>query len=84
MKVTVTQGIRVIHDGELYQDGQSVDVPESVATFWLECGWASEGDGAPAPRDPRGVTNTEPLPQEVMREPTTAPRRSTKAGTRSK
>jgi hypothetical protein len=83
MKVTVTQGIRVIHDGEVYRDGQSVDVPAVVAAFWLECGWASEGNDG-SPRDPRGVTNTEPPPQAVMREPATAPRRSTKPATRSK
>jgi hypothetical protein len=83
MKVTVTPGIRVVHDGEVYQDGQRVDVPDDVASYWLECGWASAGSDGP-PRDPRGVTSTEPSPQAVMREPTTAPRRSTKPGTKSR
>lgn len=83
MKVIVTQGIRVFHDGEVYQDGQRVDVPDEVAAFWVECGWASEGSDGP-PRDPRGVTNTEPEPQVVMREPTTAPRRSARPARRSK
>lgn len=59
MKVTVTQGIRVVHDGEVYRDGQSVDVPEQVAAHWLECGWASEGDGASALPDPRGLPSAE-------------------------
>jgi hypothetical protein len=74
MKATVTQGIRVVHDGTVYQGGQSVDVPDSVAAFRLECGWASEGSGARALPDPRGLTNTGPQPQSEMRDPRTAPR----------
>ena len=56
MKVTVTQGIRVVHDRVLYQDGQSADVPNEVAEEWVKNGWASEGSGALAQRDPRGLT----------------------------
>jgi len=75
MEVTVTQGIRVVHDGTVYQGGESVDVPDSVAAFWSECGWASEGSGAAAQRDPRGVVHDgTPRPQAAMREPRTAPR----------
>ena len=55
MKVTVTQGVRVVHDGTLYQDGQSGDVPKDVAERWVTNGWASEGSGALAQRDPRGL-----------------------------
>ena len=42
MKVTVTDGIRVVHDGKAYQDGQSADVPAEVAKQWIDVGWASE------------------------------------------
>jgi hypothetical protein len=74
MKMTVTQGIRVVHDGTVYQDGQTVDVPDSVAAFWKECGWASEDSGPQ--RDPRGLSGSGPQPQQVMREPRTGPRRT--------
>ena len=41
MKVTVTQGIHVVHDGKVYQDGQRVDVAERVARLWITYGWAT-------------------------------------------
>jgi hypothetical protein len=55
MKVTVTQGVRVVHDGTLYQDGQSADVPKDVADQWVTNGWAVTS-GPAAQRDPRGLT----------------------------
>jgi hypothetical protein len=76
MKVTVTHGIRVVYDSTVYQDGQSVDVPDDVAAFWSECGWASEGSGAAAQRDPRGLTNTGPQPRSEMREPRRSARKT--------
>jgi hypothetical protein len=42
MKVTVMQGIRVAHDGAVYHDDATADVPERVARRWIYCGWASD------------------------------------------
>jgi hypothetical protein len=44
-------------DGKSFDGGQSADVPESVARHWIHCGWASEGSGASALRDPRGLVD---------------------------
>ena len=49
MKVIVTQGIRVVHDGKVYQDGQRVDVAERVAREWITYGWASESGAQSLP-----------------------------------
>jgi hypothetical protein len=67
MKVTVTQGIRVVHDGRVYQNGQSADVPERVARRCIHCGWASDGRTAHTLPDPRGLAsatdNAQPEPK---------------------
>jgi hypothetical protein len=42
MKVTVADGIRVVHEGKAYRDGESADVPAEVAKQWIESGWATE------------------------------------------
>jgi hypothetical protein len=42
MKVTVADGIRVVHEGKAYRGGESADVPDEVAKSWIESGWASE------------------------------------------
>ena len=55
MKVTVTQGIRVVHESVSYQDGQRADVPKDVAEQWVTNGWVVTS-GPAAPRDPRGLT----------------------------
>jgi hypothetical protein len=68
MKVTVTRGIRVVHDGKVYQDGQSADVPDSVAMLWLECGWASESGLRTLP-GPRGLASTETRRVKPARKP---------------
>jgi hypothetical protein len=71
MKVTVTQGVRVVHDGTVYQDGQSADVPEGVARCWIQCGWASEGRTSQSLPDPRGLasieTDAEPEPKPATK-----------------
>ena len=54
MKVAVTQGIRVVHDGRMYQYGQRVDVGERVARQWITYVWASES-GAQSLPDARGL-----------------------------
>lgn len=54
MKVTATQGVQVCHDGTVYRDGASADVPESVARQWVYNGWASV-DGPSGLRDARGL-----------------------------
>lgn len=63
VKVTVTEGIRVVHDGQPYRDGQTVTVPESVARRWIRNGWASDS-GPSVLADPRGLashdSDTEP------------------------
>lgn len=56
VKVTVTQGIQVFHDGQTYRDGQSVTVPQTVARRWIRNGWASDS-GPSVLRDPRGLAS---------------------------
>ena len=58
MKVTVTQGIRVAHDGKVYQNGQSADVPERVTRHWIHCGWANESRPAGTLPAPRGLASS--------------------------
>ena len=53
MKLTVTDGIRVVHDGKVYTGGQSVDVPKDVAEQWATHGWAAGDDGPSESRDAR-------------------------------
>lgn len=55
--VIVTQGIQVVHDGQVYRDGESLDVPERVARQWESWGWV----GLDRLPDSRGLTNG-PLP----------------------
>jgi len=42
MKIKVAEGIQVVHDGEVFADGESADVPEAVAGQWVREGWAVE------------------------------------------
>ena len=42
MRVTVVEGVQVNHDGTNYTGGQTVDVPDQVARFWLRSEWATE------------------------------------------
>lgn len=59
MKVIVTQGVRVCHDGTVYRFGEAADVPESVAQRWIRNGWASDY-GPSSRRDPRGLVENAP------------------------
>lgn len=79
VKVTVTQGIQVFHDGQTYRDGQSVTVPQTVARRWIRNGWASDS-GPSVLRDPRGLArfganNREPQ-SESMQEADPTPARA--------
>lgn len=56
MKVTVTQGIRVCHDGAVRHGGQSLDVPEDVAQQWIAWGWVGATKGDARLPDARGLT----------------------------
>ena len=47
MKVKVTDGIQVTHDGKSYRGGAVVDVPDDVAAQWIAPGWVTE---MPAPK----------------------------------
>jgi hypothetical protein len=47
MKIKVAQGIQVVHDGEVFADGDSADVPEAVAGQWVREGWAVGVTSAP-------------------------------------
>jgi len=63
MKVTITQGIRCVHDGQVYLGGQTADVPETVAHLWLGCGWCVSESHPPdqtrlASRQPRKSRRT--------------------------
>ena len=44
MKATATEGIRVVA-----LDGENSDVPDAVATRWIELGWASEAKAEAKP-----------------------------------
>lgn len=65
VKVTVTQGIHVVHDGTVYRNGDGAAVPERVARRWIHNGWASESSTATDGRqsvgtlpDPRGLASS--------------------------
>lgn len=47
VKVTVTHGIQVVHEGERYTDGATVEVPGPVAHKWIRAGWVSVSDETP-------------------------------------
>lgn len=42
MRVIVTEGVQVVHEGRHHFGGQTVDVPEPVATIWIRYGWARD------------------------------------------
>ncbi|BBZ74157.1 hypothetical protein [Mycobacterium paraseoulense] len=41
-KVEVRQEFQCVHEGEVFDSGDTADVPEAVAQRWLTEGWASE------------------------------------------
>jgi hypothetical protein len=41
MKVEVGDGLRVVHDGKVFRDGQTADVPDDVGEEWVSAGWAT-------------------------------------------
>jgi len=41
MKVKVGDGLRVVHDGKVFRDGQTADVPDDVGEEWVSAGWAT-------------------------------------------
>lgn len=61
MNVTVTQGVQVCHDGAVYRDGASADVPESVARQWVRNGWANIDLGRSSDRGPSGLRDARGL-----------------------
>ena len=42
MKVKVHKGIQVCHEGKVFDDEHTLDVPEATAQFWLRSGWMTE------------------------------------------
>ncbi|MEE2852707.1 MAG: hypothetical protein VX424_08665 [Actinomycetota bacterium] len=40
-KVRVAQGFQCVHDGEVFDSGDTADVPDAVAQRWVAEGWAS-------------------------------------------
>jgi len=42
MRIKVTRGVQVVHDGKVYADGASADVPDAVARFWVRSGRVTE------------------------------------------
>lgn len=50
--VRVAEHRQVVHDGTVYLDGQTVEVPADVAEHWTEHGWASVVEDKP--RSKRG------------------------------
>lgn len=69
MKVTVTQGIRVVCDDRVYTGGETIDVPIQVADQWREWGWVDR-DGLP---DARGLTHPSGYTTGVGAEPDREP-----------
>lgn len=61
MKVTVTQGVQVVHDGQVYRNGASAEVPERVGQRWIRNGWASSEGPSPL-HDPRGLGKADTAP----------------------
>jgi hypothetical protein len=57
MKITVAEGIQVVHEGHRYADGDTAEVPDYLAEKWVRSGWASEitepEPKAPAEPEPR-------------------------------
>ena len=45
MKIKVAPGIRVCHDGKVYADGATAEVPDSVGAQWLVSGWVQHVGG---------------------------------------
>jgi hypothetical protein len=41
-KVKVHKGTQVVHDGKVYDNEETVDVPDEVGQFWVRSGWCSE------------------------------------------
>lgn len=41
-KVKVHKGIQVVHEAKVFDNGETVDVPDEVAQFWVRSGWCSE------------------------------------------
>ena len=76
MKVTVTDGIRVVHDGKVYLDGETVDVPRKVADEWFKYGCAAD-NGPLSLVDARGLADDQFKSPEPHDKP---PKSAAKAG----
>lgn len=55
MKVTVAQGIQVVHKGKRFADGVLLEVSDELARRWLRAGWVSEEDCSPVARQTRST-----------------------------
>lgn len=44
VKVTVAQGIQVVHEGERYPGGTELEVPGPLAHKWIRAGWVTESE----------------------------------------
>jgi hypothetical protein len=42
VNVTVAQGIQVVHEGQRYPGGVTLEVPGPVAHKWIRAGWVTE------------------------------------------
>jgi hypothetical protein len=70
IKVTVTQGIRVVGpDGTVYQNGETATVHERVARRWITNGWASDTRVAGTLPDPRGLCDVSEGLASITAEP---------------
>ena len=44
MKITVAEGIQVVHEGTRHFGGSEVEVPEHLARKWIRAGWATSDE----------------------------------------
>ena len=54
MKVVVREPFRVCHDGKVWRQGETADVPNALAEEWLRSGWVEEHAGRKAPAKAAG------------------------------
>ncbi|NMO03131.1 hypothetical protein HH308_18115 [Gordonia sp. TBRC 11910] len=50
MKVVVSRGFQVAHDGTVFGSGEVADVPDDVADAWIRSGWADAMSRRPRPK----------------------------------
>lgn len=50
MKVTVTDGRQVNHDGTVYRGGQTLEVDEPTGQRWVARGWVQPAETSPKRR----------------------------------